>query len=54
MIDLPFRLAMLTWIDGWAEDTIKPGEYKDYYYPNAQPGRTLWYHDHAVHHTAEK
>jgi hypothetical protein len=22
-------------------------------YPNSQNGRTLWYHDHAVHHTAE-
>jgi bilirubin oxidase len=22
-------------------------------YPNTQNGRTLWYHDHAVHHTAE-
>lgn len=34
--------------DGWAEDTIIPGQYKDYYYPNSQNGRTLWYHDHAV------
>ncbi|KAF2118161.1 oxidase cueO precursor [Lophiotrema nucula] len=39
--------------DGWAEDTTKPGQYKDYYYPNHQSARTLWYHDHAVHHTAE-
>ncbi|KAI5265941.1 oxidase cueO precursor [Aureobasidium subglaciale] len=39
--------------DGWAEDTTEPGEYKDYYYPNAQAARTLWYHDHAVGHTAE-
>ncbi|KFY84701.1 hypothetical protein V500_09102 [Pseudogymnoascus sp. VKM F-4518 (FW-2643)] len=39
--------------DGWAEDTTAPGQYKDYYYPNNQRGRTLWYHDHAVHHTAE-
>lgn len=31
----------------------KPGQYKDYYYPNAQNARTLWYHDHAVDHTAE-
>jgi len=35
--------------DGWAEDTTNPGEYKDYYYPNQQSGRLLWYHDHAVH-----
>lgn len=41
-------------VDGWAEDTTKPGQFKDYYYPNAQPGRTLWYHDHAINHTAEK
>ncbi|KAI2477123.1 Blue copper oxidase cueO [Pyrenophora tritici-repentis] len=39
--------------DGWAEDTTKYGQYKDYYYPNKQAGRTLWYHDHAIHHTAE-
>ncbi|EKG20523.1 Multicopper oxidase type 1 [Macrophomina phaseolina MS6] len=39
--------------DGWAEDTTSPGQYKDYYYPNAQSARTLWYHDHAVFHTAE-
>ncbi|KAL1297993.1 hypothetical protein AAFC00_006499 [Neodothiora populina] len=39
--------------DGWAEDTTEPGQYKDYYYPNAQNARTLWYHDHAIDHTAE-
>ncbi|RDW73850.1 hypothetical protein BP5796_07292 [Coleophoma crateriformis] len=39
--------------DGWAEDTIPVGFYKDYYYPNAQRARTLWYHDHAIDHTAE-
>jgi bilirubin oxidase len=33
--------------DGWAEDVVSPGEYKDYYYPNSISGRTLWYHDHA-------
>ena len=38
--------------DGWAEDTTFPGQYKDYYYPNAQNARTLWYHDHALDHTA--
>ncbi|KAA8914597.1 Cupredoxin [Sphaerosporella brunnea] len=38
--------------DGWAEDTIEPGQYKDYYYPNKQDGRTLWYHDHAMGITA--
>ncbi|KAK5150092.1 hypothetical protein LTR04_006888, partial [Oleoguttula sp. CCFEE 6159] len=39
--------------DGWAEDTTEVGQYKDYYYPNAQAARTLWYHDHAEYHTAE-
>ncbi|KAL1604037.1 hypothetical protein SLS60_005629 [Paraconiothyrium brasiliense] len=39
--------------DGWAEDVTKKNQYKDYYYPNRQAARTLWYHDHAIHHTAE-
>ncbi|SPO03603.1 probable Bilirubin oxidase [Cephalotrichum gorgonifer] len=39
--------------DGWAEDVTNPGEYKDYYYPNQQSARLLWYHDHAMHYTAE-
>ncbi|KAH8646039.1 Cupredoxin [Tricladium varicosporioides] len=39
--------------DGWAEDTTPVGSYKDYYYPNNQNARTLWYHDHAIDHTAE-
>jgi FtsP/CotA-like multicopper oxidase with cupredoxin domain len=34
--------------DGWAEDTTNPGQYKDYYYPNNQNARMLWYHDHAI------
>ncbi|KAK6859908.1 hypothetical protein PG995_003544 [Apiospora arundinis] len=38
--------------DGWAEDVTRPGEYKDYYYPNGQNARTLWYHDHAIDITA--
>ncbi|CZR62701.1 related to bilirubin oxidase [Phialocephala subalpina] len=38
--------------DGWAEDVTNPGEFKDYYYPNGQPQRTLWYHDHAIGITA--
>lgn len=41
-----------TAFDGWAEDVTNPGEYKDYYYPNGQPMRTLWYHDHAIGITA--
>ncbi|KAK0726179.1 Cupredoxin [Apiosordaria backusii] len=39
--------------DGWAEDVTQPGEFKDYYYPNQQSARFLWYHDHAFMHTAE-
>ncbi|KAL1304119.1 hypothetical protein AAFC00_000550 [Neodothiora populina] len=33
--------------DGWTEDPIKPGQIKDYYYPNTESARSLWYHDHA-------
>jgi len=32
---------------------IQPGQFKDYYYPNDQTARTLWYHDHAEEHTAQ-
>jgi spore coat protein A len=39
--------------DGYASDVTPPGFYKDYHYPNFQPARTLWYHDHGVHHTAQ-
>ncbi|KAH7357472.1 Cupredoxin [Pyrenochaeta sp. MPI-SDFR-AT-0127] len=39
--------------DGWAEDLTLQQQYKDYYYPNSQSARFLWYHDHAVHFTAE-
>ncbi|KAH8595678.1 bilirubin oxidase precursor [Bisporella sp. PMI_857] len=39
--------------DGWAEDLVQVGSYKDYYYPNAQNARTIWYHDHAKDYTAE-
>lgn len=34
--------------DGWADDVTQPGQFKDYFYPNNQSARTLWYHDHAV------
>lgn len=30
--------------DGYADDITNVGQYKDYYYPNGQNGRTLWYH----------
>ncbi|HET7480211.1 MAG TPA: multicopper oxidase domain-containing protein [Rubrobacteraceae bacterium] len=45
--------ASLPQYDGYASDITNPGEFKDYHYPNIQPARTLWYHDHGVHHTAE-
>ena len=45
--------ASLPQYDGYASDITNPGQYKDYHYPNCQPARTLWYHDHGVHHTAE-
>jgi FtsP/CotA-like multicopper oxidase with cupredoxin domain len=44
--------ASLPQFDGYASDITPPGFYKDYHYPNAQHARTLWYHDHGVHHTA--
>jgi spore coat protein A, manganese oxidase len=39
--------------DGYASDVTQPGQWKNYVYPNIQDARTLWYHDHGVHHTAE-
>ncbi len=39
--------------DGYASDITYPGQYKDYRYPGHEASRTLWYHDHGVHHTAE-
>jgi FtsP/CotA-like multicopper oxidase with cupredoxin domain len=39
--------------DGYAGDNSMPGQWKDYRYPNTCEARTLWYHDHGVHHTAE-
>ncbi|KAF2865147.1 bilirubin oxidase [Massariosphaeria phaeospora] len=39
--------------DGWAADYALPGQYKDYYYPNAQNARTIWYHDHTEFVTGE-
>ena len=45
--------ASLPQYDGYADDVTYPGFYKDYWYPNFQDARTLWYHDHGVHHTAQ-
>jgi FtsP/CotA-like multicopper oxidase with cupredoxin domain len=44
--------ASLPQYDGYASDITNPGQRKDYQYPNVQPARTLWYHDHGVHFTA--
>ena len=45
--------ASLPQYDGYASDVTLPGFYKDYFYPNFQVARTLWYHDHGVHFTAQ-
>lgn len=45
--------ASLPQYDGYASDVTQPGQWKDYVYPNSQPARTLWYHDHGVGHTSE-
>jgi spore coat protein A, manganese oxidase len=45
--------ASLPQYDGYASDKTDPGQGKDYVYPNFQVARTLWYHDHGVHITAE-
>lgn len=44
--------ASLAPFDGWAEDATCYGEVKDYVYPNNRAG-TGWYHDHALHITAD-
>jgi FtsP/CotA-like multicopper oxidase with cupredoxin domain len=46
--------ASLPEFDGYANDVTPVGFYKDYHYPNFQPARTLWYHDHGVHWTAQQ
>jgi spore coat protein A len=44
-------MASLPEYDGYAEDLIPVGYYKDYIFPNNRSA-TLWYHDHAIHETA--
>jgi len=44
--------ASLPQYDGYASDVTAAGNFKDYHYPNFQDARTLWYHDHGIHHTA--
>ncbi|KAK5132087.1 hypothetical protein LTR08_000337 [Meristemomyces frigidus] len=38
--------------DGFASDQMQVGQWKDYYYPNSESARSMWYHDHAEGHTA--
>ncbi len=45
--------ASLPQYDGYADDITLPMQKKYYSWPNFQPARTLWYHDHAVHYTAQ-
>ena len=45
--------ASLPQYDGYANDFTAPGKVKDYRYPNWQTARTLWYHDHNHHVTAQ-
>ncbi|WP_375431257.1 multicopper oxidase family protein [uncultured Friedmanniella sp.] len=45
--------ASLPQYDGYASDVTLPEQKKYYSYPNGQKARTLWYHDHGVHYTAQ-
>ncbi len=45
--------ASLPQYDGYASDVTFPGQRKRYVYPNCQEARTLWYHDHGIHHTSQ-
>ena len=45
--------ASLPQYDGYANDFTAVGKVKNYQYPNWQPARTLWYHDHNMHLTAQ-
>lgn len=44
-------MASLPQYDGYAEDFIPSGYYKDYIYPNDRAA-TIWYHDHTVNRTS--
>jgi FtsP/CotA-like multicopper oxidase with cupredoxin domain len=41
-------MASLPQYDGYPDDIIQPGAYKDYIYPNDRAA-TFWYHDHTMH-----
>jgi FtsP/CotA-like multicopper oxidase with cupredoxin domain len=45
--------ASLPQYDGYASDVSLSAQKKFYHYPNFQGARTLWYHDHGVHFTAQ-
>ncbi|HSP52603.1 MAG TPA: multicopper oxidase domain-containing protein [Cryobacterium sp.] len=45
--------ASLPQYDGYAHDFTAPGYVKNYHYLNRQIARTLWYHDHNHHVTAQ-
>ena len=38
--------------DGWAADELEVNQFKDYYYPNSEFARSIWYHDHAEGNTS--
>jgi spore coat protein A, manganese oxidase len=45
--------ASLPEYDGYASDLSLPGQVKEYQYSCVQGARTMWYHDHAMHTTAQ-
>ena len=45
--------ASLPQYDGYASDMTHPGRVQGLPLPEHPAARTLWYHDHGVHHTAE-
>ena len=52
-VDPPARLGLAAAVRRVRQRRHPPGYVKDYHYPNFQPARTLWYHDHGVHPTAQ-
>ena len=49
----PARVGLAAAVRRLRQRHHAPGQNKNYQYPNYQAARTLWYHDHGVHHTAE-
>ena len=52
-LDAPARLGVAAAVRRLRQRHHEPGPFKDYHYPNIQDARTLWYHDHGVHITAQ-